>query len=197
MSSDPYTQKASSKSTLTPQQKIDALHKIVKATKTSMMTTRSQSGFLHSRAMAPASYDSLHFNFIANNTSGKFDELEHDPHVNISFYDPSTTNWVSVAGSAKLSSDREVVKKYWNTGVSAWFGDLGDGVHKGDENDPRVSIIEVIPDEIVLWEVTRGTVGRAVDIASSAVTGNVASPGAIHTITKEEIALVEGLNVSN
>jgi hypothetical protein len=30
----------------------------------------------------------------------------------------------------------------------AWFGDLGDGVHKGDENDPRISLIEVTPDEV-------------------------------------------------
>lgn len=68
--------------------------------------------------------------------------------MNISFYDPSTTNWISVSGTAKLSSDRSVVKKFWNPSVKAWFGDLGDGIHKGDEDDPRVSIIEVIPDQV-------------------------------------------------
>jgi len=34
------------------------------------------------------------------------------------------------------------------------------------------------------------------DIASSAVTGNVAHPGELRTITKEEITIVEGLNVA-
>ena len=129
MSTDPYTQTASEKSTLSPQEKINALsvlssfsplftrigsfefilisfllifqrHKIIKASKTSMMTTRGPSGFLTSRAMAPASCssssllipsvfvrvtpitqdnvpigiidESLHFNYLANNTSGKF-----------------------------------------------------------------------------------------------------------------------------
>ncbi|KAF8303353.1 hypothetical protein DL93DRAFT_2090309 [Clavulina sp. PMI_390] len=171
-------------------------HAIIQACKSSMMTTRTASGALVSRAMAPASYESLHFNYIANNTSGKFEELQHDPHVNVSFFDPSTTNWISVSGAAKLISDRSVVKQYWSTSVKAWFGDLGDGVHTGDDSDPRVSVIEVIPDQITFWEVTRGKVGRAVDIAASAVTGNVASPGALHTITKDEITLVEGLHSS-
>ncbi|KAF8303333.1 hypothetical protein DL93DRAFT_2090278 [Clavulina sp. PMI_390] len=173
-------------------------HGIIQACKSSMMTTRTASGALVSRAMAPASCknESLHFNYIANNTSGKFEELQHDPHVNVSFFDPSTTNWISVSGTAKLISDRSVVKQYWSSSVKAWFGDLGDGVRTGDESDPRVSVIEVIPDQITFWEVTRGKVGRAVDIAASAVTGNVASPGALHTITKDEIALVEGLHSS-
>jgi hypothetical protein len=69
----------------------------------------------------------------------------------------------------------------------AWFGDLGDGVHKGDFNDPRVSIIEVIPDEIRFWYPTKGKIGLAVDIAIAAVTGNAAAPGKMHTITKEEV----------
>jgi general stress protein 26 len=72
------------------------------------------------------------------------EELEYDPHVNVSFYDPSTTNWISVSGTAKLSTDPNLVKQYWNASLKAWFGDLGDGVHKGDENDPRVSVIEVV-----------------------------------------------------
>jgi hypothetical protein len=81
MSTDPYTQTASEKSSLSPQEKLNALfvsrtcnvmkmllrynitwvarHKIVKASKTSMMTTRGPSGFLTSRAMAPASCSSL------------------------------------------------------------------------------------------------------------------------------------------
>lgn len=71
--------------------------------------------------------------------------------------------------------------------TSAWFGDLKDGVHKGDEKDPRVSLIEVIPDEIRYWYVTRGKVGRAVEIGVGAVTGKTVSPGELRTITKQEV----------
>lgn len=74
-----------------------------------------------------------------------------------------------------------------NRRTAAWFGDLKDGVHKGDENDPRISLIEVIPDEIRYWYVTRGKIGRAVEIGVGAVTGKTASPGELRTITKQEV----------
>lgn len=49
---DPYTAKAEDNNS-TPQEKIAGLHVIVKNVKTGMLTTRSASGELHSRAMAP------------------------------------------------------------------------------------------------------------------------------------------------
>ena len=50
---DPYTAKAENND-LTPQEKIDGLHKIVQKVKTGMLTTRGTDGHIHSRAMAPA-----------------------------------------------------------------------------------------------------------------------------------------------
>ena len=72
--------------------------------------------------------------------------------------------------------------------TAAWFGDLGDGVHKGDQHDPRVAPIEVVPDEIRYWVATRGAVGRALDVAVSAVTGRSAAPGDLVTISKDEVS---------
>lgn len=57
---DPYTAKAENNN-LSPQEKIEGLHSIVKNVKTGMLTTRSASGQLHSRAMAPAGRESLMF----------------------------------------------------------------------------------------------------------------------------------------
>jgi len=194
-SADPYTQKAESKAEgLTPQQKIDGLKEILKTTKYGMLTTRSPTGELHSRAMAPASTESLWFTFIANNATFKFDEIEADSNVNVSFLEPSSTSWISVTGKARISNDKELIKKIWSPMVSAWFGDLGDGIHKGDENDPRVSVIQVVPDEIRYWYASRSKVGQMAEIVTSAITGGTAAPGELRTITKAEIQLVEGLN---
>jgi hypothetical protein len=71
--------------------------------------------------------------------------------------------------------------------MSAWFGDLKDGVHKGDANDPRVSIIQVIPDEIRYWYSTKGRISRAVVVSVSTMTGKTATPGELRTITKDEV----------
>lgn len=80
--------------------------------------------------------------------------------------------------------------------TSAWFGDLKDGVHKGDENDPRVSIIEIVPDEIRYWITTSGTISQNAQIALGAVTGHTAAPGELRTISKDEIQLTQGLNTN-
>lgn len=52
--------------------------------------------------------------FIANNASHKFEELKHDSNVNVSFYDQKTTGWASVSGIAKVSQDKELIKKFWS-----------------------------------------------------------------------------------
>lgn len=49
---DPYTAKAQNDN-LSPQEKIEGLHAIVKKVKTGMLTTRDAKGCMHSRAMAP------------------------------------------------------------------------------------------------------------------------------------------------
>ncbi|KXN90853.1 Protein bli-3 [Leucoagaricus sp. SymC.cos] len=189
MSLDPFVAQASM-TTASAKEKVDGLKEIIRSTETAMLTTRSADGHLHSRAMAPAHSDEdkeLKFVFLANNVSHKFDEMKNDGNVNVAFLNPSTTAWASIAGKVKMTNDRDVVKKYWSKGTSAWFGDLKDGVHKGDETDPRVSVIEVIPEEVRYWYPTEGKVMRAVEIGIDALTGQVASPGELRTLTPKEV----------
>ncbi|KZT28979.1 hypothetical protein NEOLEDRAFT_1085763 [Neolentinus lepideus HHB14362 ss-1] len=193
---DPYTAKAA-KNNLTPQQKIDGLHAIIKASGTGMLVTRSSDGHLHSRAMTPAgpiSSSQSNLIFIANNASNKFDELQNDAHVNVSFYDSKTTDWVSVAGTARITQDKALIKKHWSSVVGAYFGDLKDGIHKGNEEDPRVSIIEVVPIDIRYWKSTESSISRSIETALDAATGRVSAPGELIQITKQEIELTQGVN---
>ncbi|KAF9447955.1 hypothetical protein P691DRAFT_801518 [Macrolepiota fuliginosa MF-IS2] len=186
---DPYTAQASM-TTANTKEKIDGLREIISATETAMLTTRSAEGHLHSRAMAPVSSQEdkdLKFVFFANNVSPKFDEIKYDCNANVSFMNPSTTAWASIAGKAKIINDRDTIKKYWSTGISAYFGDLRDGVHKGDASDPRVSVIEVVPDEIRYWYPTKGKVMRAVEVGIDTLTGQVTSPGELRNLTHKEI----------
>ncbi|RDB24982.1 Protein bli-3 [Hypsizygus marmoreus] len=193
---DPYTTSAENKD-ITVQEKINGLQEIVKGSKVGMLTTRSAEGSFHSRAMTPASPYSdtqLTLVFLANNASHKFEEIENDAHVNVSFLNSETTAWASFSGKAKVSQDKALIKKYWSSYVSAYFGDLKDGTHKGDENDPRISVIEVVPDEIRYWKPTKGAIGRAIDAGLGAMTGRVSAPGELRTITKAEIQLTQALH---
>ncbi|TRM69530.1 hypothetical protein BD626DRAFT_474423 [Schizophyllum amplum] len=191
---DPYVAKAQNDD-LTPQEKIDGVKKIIQETKFAMLTTHSSDGHLYSRAMVPASpydHNQLTLVFIANNVSPKFDEIKNDSNVNVSFAH-SNTDWASFSGQAKVSQDPELIKKHWSSVDKAWFGDLKDGIHKGNESDPRISIIEVVPDEIRYWTVTKNAAARAADMAAGALTGNTSAPGELRTITKAEIQLTQGL----
>lgn len=69
-------------------------------------------------------------------------------------------------------------------------------MHKGDENDPRVSLIEVVPDEIRYWLTHSGSISQGAQIAYGAVTGHAVAPGELRTINKDEIQLTQGLNTN-
>ncbi|KAJ7497249.1 hypothetical protein FB451DRAFT_1016927 [Mycena latifolia] len=193
---DPYTANAEN-TTLSPQEKIAGLHAILKKAGCGMLTTHGADGHLHSRAMIPSSPfndTQLSLVFIANNSTAKFEEIKNDSHVNVSFCDTNSTSWASYSGTAKISQDKELIRKHFSSSMSAYFGDLKDGVHKGDSNDPRISIIEVVPEEIRYFTPTKGSIARAADVAMSTVTGKTAAPGELRTITQAEIQLTQKLH---
>ena len=104
------------------------------------------------RSMAVAKRTGPDFLFLANAHSEKFNDIESGkpndmPNVcNIYFQDSSTQDWISITGEAVASSnDDPRIKEVWSQGVRAWFGDLGDKVHTGGPEDPRMKLIEVQP----------------------------------------------------
>ncbi|KAJ7084341.1 hypothetical protein B0H15DRAFT_951585 [Mycena belliarum] len=195
---DPLTAKLENDS-LSVQEKIAGLHALVKSAQTGMLTTHGADGHLHSRAMIPTSpFDDTQLTlvFIANNVTAKFDEIKNDAHVNVSFCDINSTSWASYSGTAKISQDKELIRKHFSSSLAAYFGDLKDGVHKGDAEDPRVSVIEVVPSNIRYFVATKGAVKRAADVAYSAATGKTAGPGELRTITEAEIQLTQKLRTN-
>lgn len=72
--------------------------------------------------------------------------------------------------------------------VSGYIGNLGDGVHTGNEEDPRLTIIEIIPDEIKYWISKQSRLSRAVQVAASAAMGKATAPGELRIIRKEEVS---------
>lgn len=149
--------------------------------------------------------------FVANQASHKFDELKHDSNVNVSFYDQKTTGWASISGIARVSHDKELIKKFWSPmlsvcspgdavtdnwdRISSFFGDLKDGKHDGTKNDPRVCLIEVVPNEIRYWVSTSSSISRTAKIAYGALSGNAKIPGEFRIISDDEVCPRSYLNV--
>lgn len=96
------------------------------------------------RSMALAKRTGPDFLFLANAHSQKFKDIEANKEVNVSFQDSKSQDWISVSGTATTASNSDPrIKEVWSRGAAAWFGDLGDGVHNGTAEDPRMSLIEV------------------------------------------------------
>src|SRR5262245_24818666 len=88
----------------------DLIHEI----KISMMTTRRPDGHLESSAMANQKRaGGADLWFVTAHSSRKLRNIEHDPHVNLSYYKPDSYEWVSVSGIASLSRDRAKVRELY------------------------------------------------------------------------------------
>ena len=107
-------------------------------------TLREGTGPVH-RSMAVAKRTGPDFLFLANAHSRKFNDIEKNPGaVTITFQNSSNQDWVSVTGKAVTSSNNDPrIKEIWSKGTSVWFGDLGDGIHTGKPEDPRMKLIEI------------------------------------------------------
>jgi len=185
---DPYKAKNIDEATI--KDKIEGLSEFISACKFGMMTTRDGStGALVSRAMALAAKEGngIDLIFHTNTESGKTDDINSDPHINISFIN-SSGEWASVSGISQIITDRSVVEKYYSSALKAWLGDLGDGVHDGGPKDPRIGIIKVSTKTATYAVSRKNAISRAADFAQSTITGNSPAVNKLREISEEEIS---------
>src|SRR3954468_8859271 len=92
---------------MTPSKKIDDLYDLIKGIETAMFTTRRPNGQLVSRPMATQErIEGADLWCVTDATTHKLDELSVDPHVNCSYYNNRSREWVSVSGVARVSKNR-------------------------------------------------------------------------------------------
>lgn len=167
---------------------VEDFYNIVDKLKIGLLTTLRPSVGPVSRSMATSKRDGPDFYYLSNIHSRKFSDLEHSKQVQITFQDSSSQNWVSITGEAtKVSNTSGLVKELYKTPVSAWFGDLGDGVHNGTAEDPRMAVIKVEPSYIVYWMKTVTGLGFVKEVGMAALTGQVADTGVQREFSKSDI----------
>jgi general stress protein 26 len=170
------------------EKKLEDLYDLIDGISIAMFTTRRCDGRLVSRPMQTQSRDgAADFWFVTDIDADKLDELESDPHVNLAYYRDRTREWVSVSGTARISHDREQVRRLYKPDWKAWFPDDGPG-RDGSPDDPRITLLLVdadsviymksdTPRPVVLFEVVKGILtGKEPDIGSV----RVVSGGEMH-----------------
>ena len=132
---------------------LEKLYELIEDIDTAMMTTRRADGHLRSRAMAnqrPAAGADLWF--VAADGSDKLADLEHDPHINLSYYRNSNREWVSVSGIAEISRDRAKIGELYQPDWKIWFGE---GEPLEGPEDPRLVLIGVTIHAAEFFEVNK------------------------------------------
>ncbi|RFU72404.1 bli-3 [Trichoderma arundinaceum] len=193
---DPYTK--ANKDEVDSQTMVTDLVDFITKCKFGMLTTVEASSHnnLVSRCMGLAATESggIDLLFHTNTESGKTNDLSNDPHVNVSFIN-SSGEWASISGQASVVTDRELVKKTYSSGLKAWLGDLGDGVHDGSENDPRIGIIRVKTTTVTYSLVSGNFISRAAEVAQGVLTGKPAQVNRLREISAEDVKNWRASNV--
>ena len=166
--------------------KLKQFYDMVEDIDTAMFTTRRRDGHLVSRPMAnQVASNGADLWFVTSKDTSKIEDLEYDPHVNLSYYKDRTREWVSVSGLAKISTDRRKIRELYRPDWRAWFGDEG-GEHDGTADDPRIILIGVDIETATFMEVNKPQPVVLFELVKGLVTGKAPDIGETQVVTKAE-----------
>ena len=163
---------------------LNRLYEMIESLETAMLTTRRPDGNLVSRAMATQRHaPGADLWFVTMEDSPKLREIEADPHVNLSYFRDRTREWISVAGLAKISRDRDTIGQLWARDWKAWFPEQGDPRH-GTAEDPRMVLVGVDVQSAVFLEVNKPRPVVLFEVVKGWVTGAAPDVGTLHEVRK-------------
>jgi len=149
-----------------------------------MMTTRRPDGHLESRAMATQQQaDGADLWFVTAEGSAKLHDIAYDPHVNLAYFKPKSSEWVSVSGIARLSKDPGTIRELHKPDWRIYFGKNGDPRH-GTADDPRIVLIGIDIHAAVFLEVNKPKPVLLFELAKGWLTGEQVELGETHVLSE-------------
>ncbi|MFC0252040.1 pyridoxamine 5'-phosphate oxidase family protein [Massilia consociata] len=138
-----------------------------------MFTTRDANGHLVSQPMTNQQVDAEGgLWFYTRSTTELWDNIAHEPEVNVSFANSDDSTYVSVSGIAERVVDRTQVQAMWNPMVQAWF--------PAGPEDEHVVLVRVMPHAAEYWDSNDSKMVRLFAMAKAAVTGTTPDVDADH-----------------
>lgn len=175
------------KNAVSPAKKLEELYSLVEGIDIAMLTTRNFDGTLVSRPMATQEKrPRVDFWFVTSTETHKVDELLAQPEVNLAYYNNKSREWVSVSGTARLVSDRDLIRTLYKPDWKAWFGDEG-GNRNGGPNDPRLVLIEVEAHEATYLKSNQPRAVQLFKVAKALITGTPPKIGDMRHVGKKEL----------
>jgi general stress protein 26 len=101
--------------------------------------------------------------FLSAEDSHKNEELAHDRTVVLLFQGSPHSDFLQLKGRATVSRDREKIKELWEPMIKTWF--------TGGVDDPRITVIQVTPEEGYYWDNKHGNLVAGVKMMIGAMSG--------------------------
>jgi general stress protein 26 len=102
--------------------------------------------------------------FVTALDTEKIDEIRANPKVGVLYYRDADNAYVSLAGTAEISTDKALIKSKWKESWKVWFPDGPD-----QEN---LALIKVAPHEAEYWEPKGGKLTVMFEMARGYLTGD-------------------------
>lgn len=170
-----------------PAKKIEELYSLVEGIDIAMLTSRNFDGTLVSRPMSTQEKrPRVDFWFVTSTAAHMVDEIEAQPEVNLAYYNNKSREWVSVSGTARIITDRDLIRTLYKPDWKAWFGDEG-GNRNGGPNDPRLVLIEVEAHEATYLKSNEPRAVQLFKVAKALLTGNAPKIGDMRHVGKKEL----------
>jgi general stress protein 26 len=162
-------------------------YEMVEELEVAMFTTRRPDGRLVSRPMATqARADGADLWFVTSRDTDKLEEIAFDPQVNLAYYKDGSTEWISVSGTAKTSTDREKIRELHRPDWEIYFPDEG-GEKDGGPDDPRLVLVGVDIESARFMEVNKPKAVVLFELARAKVTGGTPDIARIRDVDSTEV----------
>ncbi len=107
--------------------------------------------------------DDGNFWFLSANDSHKNRDISENPSVQLLFQGSAHSDFLTLFGTASISTDRQKIKELWNPFMKTWFTE--------GEEDPRITVIKFAPSQGYYWDTKHGMAVAMVKRAYGAVVG--------------------------
>jgi general stress protein 26 len=142
---------------------IKKLRNLIEEVNIAMLVTKHED-HLHSRPMATSDIDNEgNIWFFTNEFSGKIDQLEHDPHVSVSYSNPAKNTYIAIRGTAGLVTDKAKLEELYTPVIKAWFPNGLD--------DPKLALLKVKTEQAEYWDSSSSKMVTVFNILKAVVTG--------------------------
>lgn len=107
--------------------------------------------------------------FMTSKKTQQITDIQNDNKVQLFYSNTSNYEFLSVFGSASISTDKAKIKKLWTPLAKSWFT-------KG-VNDPDITLIKVVPENTYYWDTKSSKLVSLVKMLVSTVTGKAPDDG--------------------